>query len=95
MIHGRHGKPRSHYWYTVADPPPKAAAKFKDPDKAFYKGDGPQDDDAKVLLLELRSTGGQTVVPPSVHPTGEALVWHVFNEPVRLPSTSCASPALR
>ncbi|WP_273843177.1 AAA family ATPase [Rubrobacter calidifluminis] len=27
-------------------------------------------------LVELRSTGRQTVVPPSVHPSGERYVWH-------------------
>jgi DNA polymerase I-like protein with 3'-5' exonuclease and polymerase domains len=83
MIHGRPGKPRSHYWYTVADPPAKASAKFKDPDKGYYT-DTPDHDDDRVTLLELRSTGGQTVVPPSVHPTGEALAWDSFGEPARV-----------
>ncbi|WP_020469526.1 bifunctional DNA primase/polymerase [Zavarzinella formosa] len=27
-------------------------------------------------LVELRSTGGQTMVPPSVHPNGERIEWH-------------------
>jgi len=83
-IHGRPGKPKSHYWFIVADPPAKASAKFKDPDKGYYTGDGPAGDADKLLLLELRSTGGQTVVPPSIHPSGEPLVWHVFNDPVRV-----------
>lgn len=26
-------------------------------------------------MLELRSTGGQTVIPPSIHPSGELLSW--------------------
>jgi hypothetical protein len=85
MIHGRLGKPRSHYWYVVADPPAKASAPFKDPDKGYYPEDDRGRADDKVLLLELRSTGGQTLVPPSVHPSGEALSWHVFNEPARVP----------
>ncbi len=83
MIHGRPGKPRSHYWYIVADPPPKASAAFKDPDKGYYRQADDKSDD-KVLLLELRSTGGQTIVPPSTHLSGEALTWHVFNEPARV-----------
>jgi hypothetical protein len=29
-----------------------------------------------TMLLELRSTGCQTIVAPSVHPTGEQYVWH-------------------
>ena len=27
------------------------------------------------MLVELRSTGGQTVIPPSVHPSGEEVQW--------------------
>ena len=27
------------------------------------------------VLVELRGTGGQTVVPPSIHPSGEQLTW--------------------
>jgi hypothetical protein len=33
------------------------------------------------MLVELRSTGGQTVVPPSVHPEGERYVWHEEGPP--------------
>ena len=29
-----------------------------------------------TMLLELRSTGCQTIVAPSAHPTGERYVWH-------------------
>jgi hypothetical protein len=37
-----------------------------------------------TMLLELRSTGGQTVVPPSVHEGGEPIVWHTFETPARV-----------
>jgi DNA polymerase I-like protein with 3'-5' exonuclease and polymerase domains len=86
MISGRAGKPRSHYWYVVADPPPKASARFKDPDGDFYGGAaGPSGDaDEKVLLLELRSTGAQTIVPPSTHPSGESYIWHSFGRPAEV-----------
>jgi hypothetical protein len=30
-------------------------------------------------MLELRSTGGQTVIPPSIHPSGEQLFWAPFD----------------
>ncbi len=33
------------------------------------------------VLVELRSTGGQTVVPPSVHPCGEILSWDAGLDP--------------
>jgi hypothetical protein len=48
------------HWWYVA--PGARNRKFKDLDGA--------------VLLELRSTGCQTIVAPSVHPTGEKYVWH-------------------
>lgn len=32
-------------------------------------------DAAGATLIELRSTGGQTVFPPSIHPSGEPIAW--------------------
>lgn len=58
--HGRPGKPNSHHWFVCADL--KQSIQYKDP----VTGD---------MLCELRGTNGQTAVPPSVHPSGEALVW--------------------
>jgi hypothetical protein len=75
-VSGRLGKQRSHFWYVVDDPPRKAADKYKDV--------GADGRDGKTLV-ELRSTGGHTVVPPSLHEdTGERLVWHQFDEPARV-----------
>lgn len=65
MIHGRTGKPRSHWWYLST--PCASTAKFKDPDG--------------TMLVELRSTGLQTIVPPSTHPNGEVLVWEADGDP--------------
>ncbi len=65
MIHGRPSKPRSHWWF-IADPLPRTE-RFEDVDGA--------------TLVELRSTGGQTVVPPSIHPSGERLAWESFGDP--------------
>ena len=69
MIHGRASKPRSHWWY-LTDPAP--------PTKRYLDTDG-------SCLVELRGTGGQTVVPPSVHPEGEAIEWVVFKAPALCP----------
>lgn len=66
--HGRPGKRNSHYWY-VCDPTPRAS-KWQDVDQA--------------MLCELRSTGQQTIVPPSVHPSGEPLGWESEGDPLRL-----------
>jgi hypothetical protein len=68
-IHGRPGNPRSHRWYVVVRSPEKTE-RFKDLDG--------------TCLLELRSTGSQTLVPPSLHPSGELLVWESTGEPCPL-----------
>ena len=54
---GREGKPRSHLLFTSAIP---STVQHSDPEAD------------KDMLVELRSTGGQTVFPGSVHATGEA-----------------------
>ena len=54
-ITGRPGKPRSHRWYIA---PGAKTKQFHDPT-------------TRAMIVELRSTGGQTVVGPSVHPAGE------------------------
>src|SRR5262249_9127317 len=72
LVSGRVGKPRSHWWYRVKNPPDKASEKFTDVDAE------------KTCLVELRSTGGQTVVQPSIHPSGEEIVWHEFTAPAEV-----------
>ena len=61
LVHGRPGNPCSHFWYRVTLPPKHT--KFDDPLRAQSKPD-------KATLLELRSDGHQTIVPPSLHPSG-------------------------
>ena len=56
-IHGRKSKPKSHRW-QIADPIPTS--------EKFCDLDG-------TCLLELRSTGLATVVPPSIHLSGEPI----------------------
>ena len=58
-VFGRPAKPRSHRVYLVTGP--AATRKFKS------KSQG--------MLVELRSTGCQTVVPPSTHVSGEPIAW--------------------
>jgi putative DNA primase/helicase len=59
---GREGCPESHRWY-YADPVPNTKA---------YKLSGKGDD---KCVVELRSTGAQTLVAPSVHPEGGRYGW--------------------
>lgn len=58
-IFGRPGKPRSHWIYRVSAP--AATKKFRS------KSAG--------MLVEFRSTGMQTVFPPSTHESGESIGW--------------------
>jgi P4 family phage/plasmid primase-like protien len=66
---GRKSKPRSHRLYTVE----LKTAKFLDPLKP--------EDDARAMLVEVRSTGLQTVMPGSTHESGEAIEWDNDGEP--------------
>jgi putative DNA primase/helicase len=61
---GRASKRASHWLYVVTTP--VETEKFVDPDGAGVD---------KTTLVELRSTGAQTVSPGSVHPSGEAITW--------------------
>jgi hypothetical protein len=76
-VSGRAGSPRSHYFYRVASPPKKASEAYKDLDNS-------------TKLLELRSSGGQTVVPPSIwqdedNPSRtEQVIWYVFEHPAHI-----------
>jgi hypothetical protein len=72
LRHGRPRRPLSHFWY-VGDPLPETA-KFRDPLKPEAEG----------MIVELRSTGTQTLVPPSLHPDGEAYVWQGEGQPTRV-----------
>jgi hypothetical protein len=83
MVGGRESASDSHYFYVADAPPAKASERFLDPCI-------PQRD--KNLLLELRSTGGQTVVAPSVygvdlgkgHHKPERFAWRRHGEPRRV-----------
>lgn len=74
-ISGRKGSPRSHYFYTVE--PLAKTKKFEDPTLRNEKGE-------RAMIVELRSTGAQTIVPPSLHPSGEDYIWHEEGEAVKV-----------
>ena len=52
---GRAGAADSHWWYIAAD---AKTVQHRDPA-------------TRQMIVELRSTGGQTVVGPSIHPSGQ------------------------
>jgi putative DNA primase/helicase len=67
-VFGRAGKPRSHRLFRLKGP--LKTKQFKTPTTS--------------MLVEIRSTGAQTVFPPSIHETGEAIEW---GEPGAEPAT--------
>lgn len=70
---GRPSKQRSHFVYYCDGVSTK---KFKDPVKVDNKNE---------MIVELRSTGCQTVFPGSVHPSGETIAWvGEYREPTKL-----------
>lgn len=64
----------SHWYFHVEDP--IATSRYRDPLLTHR--------DARAMIVELRSTGSQTLVPPSVHPCGEHLDWEGQGEPTRI-----------
>ena len=58
-IFGRAGKERSHWLYLATGPVATKKHKSK----------------SAGMIVELRSTGAQTVFPPSTHESGEAIAW--------------------
>ena len=68
---GRPGKPNSHYWYiceegTLPGTRQHLMPRMEQPDGTWKKG---------PVIVELRANGAQTLIPPSVHPSGENYAW--------------------
>jgi hypothetical protein len=64
-IFGRTSKPSSHYLYYA---PGIRTTQFTDVKQA---------DGSTQMLVEVRSTAGYTMFPPSLHPSGDAVAWEV------------------
>lgn len=59
---GRASRPGSHYWYRTTPGTLQST-------RAYKLGD------RKTVTVEYRSTGGQTALPGSIHPSGESYEW--------------------
>src|SRR5262249_48559960 len=68
---GRASSPDSHCWYEAE----LQTRKFQDPDCP---------DDERAMILEIRSTGTQTLVEPSIHPSGEQYKWKAGLQPTKV-----------
>ena len=76
-VTGRTGRERSHWWYICED---CETVRYRDP----------QLTNGAATTVELRSTGAQTVVGPSVHPDGS--IYDVMSgEPARVPAGMLAA----
>lgn len=79
LIHGRAGSLPGHRWFVATAPLKTTRFQFSE-----------QGGDKKTMLIELRSSGCQTVVPPSVYlerghsPTSTPLRWERDGEPRRV-----------
>jgi len=76
-VFGRPGKPRSHREYVIS--PVLPTRKFRDPVLPLGSKD---DEEHARMLIEFRSSGAQTVFPPSIHEGGEPIVWVEDGEPL-------------
>lgn len=72
MCGGRPSYPQSHYFYRAEG---CRTVKFEDPIQS-----------AEKMLLEVRSDAHHTVVPPSIHPSGEPYEWFENGPPSELTS---------
>lgn len=60
MMSGRSGRRMSHHWYLIEGDLP-GTRKYTLPDGS--------------TIVEIRASGAQTVIPPSIHPSGEPYLW--------------------
>jgi hypothetical protein len=72
LVHGRPSKPDSHYWFHCEG---IKTTQFTDVKDSSGK---------TAMLIEIRSTGGYTLVPPSTHPSQEVLAWSVQRGPMTI-----------
>ena len=78
LIHGRPSKVSSHMWFICEG---VKTEQFKD---ASGKSS---------IIVEIRSTGGYTCAPPSLHTSGEQLAWERQGNPLPSSPPRCASPS--
>src|SRR5439155_22638525 len=74
LVFGHASNPRSHRTYRCNPPP--ATRHFKD-----SAGENGRDE---TMLCELRSTGSQTIWPPSTHPDGDTYTFDSDGEPAEV-----------
>lgn len=90
-VHGRASNPSSHRWYLCRDEPAHATERWE-----FAETTGAK---KQTVYAELR--GGtadrafQTMAPPSLHPSGEEVVWEREGAPAEAPYAEVRSAIAR
>jgi hypothetical protein len=82
---GRASAPISHWLYVIPDA--GKTIQFRDPTR-------PKDDE-RAMLVELRATGTHSLVPPSIHPSGEEIEWTDPGQPAVIAQADLASAVER
>jgi hypothetical protein len=82
-VFGRDGKPRSHWIYYAHGAATKRMAEFAP------AGDKPQ------MLVELRSSGLQTIFPGSVHPSKQPVRWDTDGAPAEVSAAAISEASTR
>ena len=80
LIFGRTSNPYSHHLYKVAGE--LRSFKFTRPLNNRKKNSNIRK--RPTVILEIRSTGCQTMAPPSIHPGGERSQWHAYKEALEI-----------
>ncbi len=70
---GRETSPQSHWWYYSKG---LATCRYED---TLLRGSK-----ERAMIVEIRSNGGHTLVPPSIHPSGDKYIWNEEGEPAEV-----------
>ncbi|MEN6415836.1 MAG: bifunctional DNA primase/polymerase [Armatimonadota bacterium] len=77
MISGRKSSTHSHYFYFCKTNLPEKTRRYRDVATTSNSKE-------RSVIIELRSTGAQTVMPSSVHPSGEKIVFYSDGKPAEV-----------
>jgi hypothetical protein len=84
LCSGRAGASNSHWFYVAAG---GTTTRLRDPILPDYQD--------RAMLVEFRSTGSQTLIPPSRHPGGEEIRWEAHGEPTTIDANALLAAVRR
>lgn len=81
LVFGRSSKPSSHYLFLCPDI------------KTTQFTDVKAQDGSTQMLVEVRSTAGYTMFPPSLHPSGDSVTWELERDAMQRTPEECFGDA--